>query len=54
MAHFAQINEDNVVTQVIVVADSDCAGGSFPDSEIAGAYFCNKLLQKWLVFIFLS
>ena len=44
MAHFAQINEDGVVTQVIVVADSDCAGGNFPDSEIAGAYFCNKLL----------
>jgi hypothetical protein len=44
LAHFAQINEDNIVTQVIVVADSDCAGGNFPDSEIAGAYFCNKLL----------
>jgi len=44
MAHFAQINEDGVVTQVIVVSDADCAGGNFPDSEIAGAYFCNKLL----------
>ena len=44
MAHFAQINEDNVVTQVIVVADSDCAGGQFPESDAAGAYFCNKLL----------
>ena len=43
MAHFAQLN-DNIVTQVIVVADEDCAGGNFPDSEIAGAYFCNKLL----------
>lgn len=44
MAHFAQINNDNIVTQVIVVADSDCAGGQFPESEAAGAYFCNKLL----------
>lgn len=44
MAHFAQINENNIVTQVIVVADTDCAGGQFPDSEVAGAYFCNRLL----------
>jgi len=44
MAHFCQINENNIVTQVIVVADSDCAGGNFPDSEIAGVYFCNKML----------
>jgi hypothetical protein len=44
MAHFAQIDEHNIVTQVIVVADSDCAGGQFPNSEFAGAYFCNRLL----------
>lgn len=44
MAHFAQINENNIVTQVIVVADTDCAGGQFPSSEFAGAYFCNRLL----------
>ena len=44
MAHFAQINEQNIVTQVIVVSDDDCAGGNFPDSEFAGAYFCNRLL----------
>jgi hypothetical protein len=44
MAHFAQIDENNIVTQVIVVSDDDCAGGNFPESEVAGAYFCNKLL----------
>ena len=38
MAHFAQIIGDKVV-QVIVVADSDCAGGQFPDSEPAGQAF---------------
>jgi hypothetical protein len=43
MAHFAQIDENNIVTQVIVVSDSDCAGGNFPESEPAGADFCNKL-----------
>jgi hypothetical protein len=43
MAHFAKI-ENNTVTQVIVVADADCAGGQFPESEEAGAAFCSKLL----------
>jgi hypothetical protein len=38
MAHFAQIVGDKVV-QVIVVADADCAGGQFPDSEPAGQAF---------------
>lgn len=44
MAHFAKINVNNIVTQVIVVSDDNCAGGQFPDSEVAGAYFCTKLL----------
>jgi hypothetical protein len=44
MAHFAEINQDNIVTQVIVVADSDCAGGQFPDSDPIGAAFCHDLL----------
>lgn len=44
MAHFAQINENNIVTQVIVVADSDCGGGQYPESESVGAAFCNRLL----------
>ena len=38
MAHFAQIIGDKV-TQVIVVADSDCAGGQYPESEPAGQAF---------------
>lgn len=38
MAHFAQIIDDKVV-QVIVVADSDCAGGQYPDSEPVGQAF---------------
>ena len=44
MAHFAEIDSNNTVVRVIVVADTDCAGGQFPDSEVAGAYFCNRLL----------
>jgi hypothetical protein len=44
MAHFCQIDNDNIVTQVIVVADADCAGGQFPESDPVGAAFCHNLL----------
>jgi len=44
MAHFAQIDENNIVTQVIVVADSDCGGGHYPEADPIGAAFCNNLL----------
>jgi hypothetical protein len=35
MKYFAKI-ENNIVSQIIVVDDSDCAGLNFPDSEIIG------------------
>lgn len=44
MAHFAQINSDNVVTQVIVVSNDDCGGGDYPESDAVGAAFCANLL----------
>ena len=44
MAHFAQINSDNVVTQVIVVFNDDCGGGDYPESDAVGAAFCTNLL----------
>lgn len=44
MAHFALIDENNIVLQVIVVANNDCGGGDFPQSDFIGAAFCNKLL----------
>lgn len=44
MAHFAQINESNVVTQVIVVSNDDCGGGNYPESDPIGAAFCHNLL----------
>ena len=44
MAHFAQINSDNVVTQVIVVSNNDCGGGNYPESDAVGAAFCTNLL----------
>ena len=38
MAHFAQINDNSIVTTVIVVADSDAP------NEAAGISFCKDLL----------
>ena len=42
MAHFAQVKE-NQVQQVIVVANSDCGGGDFPESEPIGQAFIASL-----------
>ena len=44
MAHFAQLDENNVVTQVIVVSNDDCSDGSGTESESIGVAFCQKLL----------
>lgn len=38
MAHFAKI-ENGFVTNVIVVSDADCGGGTFPASEPIGQAF---------------
>ncbi len=43
MAHFAQVDENNVVRQVIVVANDDCGGGDFPESEPIGQAFIASL-----------
>jgi len=38
MAHFAQVT-DNIVRNVIVIDNSDCVGGDFPDSDSVGQAF---------------
>jgi len=38
MAHFAQV-QDNIVRDVIVIDNSDCGGGEFPESEPIGQEF---------------
>lgn len=43
MAHFALINDDNIVEQVIVVSNDDCGGGDFPESEPVGQAFIASL-----------
>ena len=42
MAHFAQVT-DNVVRNVIVINNSDCGGGDYPDSEPIGQAFIASL-----------
>jgi hypothetical protein len=49
MAHFAQLDDNNVVTQVIVVSNNDCQIGGV-ESEEAGIVFCKTLFgatTKW-------
>jgi len=44
MAHFAQLDENNVVLQVIVVNNSDCLDENGGESEAVGVAFCQSLL----------
>ena len=49
MAHFAKLDDNNVVTQVIVVANKDCADASGVEKEHIGAAFCERLLGgRWV------
>lgn len=43
MAHFAEINGDNVVTRVIVVDNKDTSDAFGVEKEYIGAAFCEKL-----------
>ena len=43
MAHFAQLDENNVVIEVNVISNSDCGGGEFPESEPIGQAFIASL-----------
>jgi len=43
VAHFAQLDADNKVVNVIVLSDDDCGGGVFPDSEPIGQAFLASL-----------
>ena len=41
MAHFARLDSDNIVTDVIVINDSDSGGGTL-DTENTGITFCQN------------
>ena len=42
MAHFAKLNEDNIVVDVNVVGNEDVQHLEFPESEAAGIQFLNN------------
>lgn len=43
MAHFAKLDENNIVLEVIVLDDADAAGGVYPASDAAGKSFLKRL-----------
>lgn len=43
MAHFARLNADNIVTEVIVVNNDVIRNEPFPESEPIGIDFCRSL-----------
>lgn len=45
MAHFAQLNDNNVVTQVIVVHNNELLDENGQESEAKGIAFCQSLLS---------
>lgn len=51
MANFAQINDDDIVINVIVVGDNDCLDENGQVSEQVGIDFCRSILGQdtnWL------
>ena len=43
MAHFAELDENNIVKRVIVVANKDCADANGVEKESIGVAFCERL-----------
>ena len=43
MAHFAQLNDSNIVQQIVVIANEDCLDESNNESEAVGIAFCKSL-----------
>jgi hypothetical protein len=49
MAHFARVDKDNIVTQVIVVDNTNCLDERGDESEAVGIKFCQDLLGgEWV------
>jgi hypothetical protein len=49
MAHFAELDSNNIVIRVLVIHDNDCLDENGIESEVVGATYCNKLLGgKWV------
>lgn len=49
MAHFAQLDESNIVTQVVVVHNNELLDENGVENPIKGARFCQELLGgNWI------
>lgn len=51
MAHFAKLNSNNIVEEVIVVNNETLENKEFPESEPIGIAFCKSLFgedTEWL------
>jgi hypothetical protein len=49
MAHFAELDANNIVLRVIVVSNDDCKDANGNESETVGAAFCERLLGgRWI------
>ena len=46
MAHFAKIDDTNIVREVIVISNADCGGGDFPASEPIGQAFIKEIIRN--------
>ena len=44
MAHFAELDENNIVTRVLVVNNEDCLDENGQESESVGAQFLHSIL----------
>jgi hypothetical protein len=48
MAHFAELDENNMVLQVVFIANEDCLDSGV-ESEEVGSLFCSSLLGgRWI------
>lgn len=49
MAHFAQLDENNVVVNVVVIANKDTADESGEEKEYIGVAYCERLFGgRWV------
>jgi len=49
MAHFAELDDNNIILRVIVVSNDDCKDADGNESEAVGIAFCENLLGgRWI------
>jgi hypothetical protein len=49
MAHFAELDSNNIVMRVLVIHDNDCLDENGIESEEVGSAYCNNLLGgRWV------